>query len=124
PAGGGLLSISGNLTSLTRSGRTVELSYQSDARCIASFSHRPYTLILDRKELNVEPLSGNRRFSVILPPGNHDLVVVLESTVTYGVDLTSFWSSWVIVAFGIVSCTTLLICYTLVRFSKKTTVEA
>ncbi len=118
PSTGRLLSITGELTSLTNSSRSVSFSYRSETRCIASFSHRPYTVFLDEKELNTTPLEGNRRFSIILPAGEHTVIAVLETTVSYGVDITSFWSSWVIVAFGILSGATLLMFYTVVRISR------
>jgi hypothetical protein len=43
---------------------------------------------------------------------------VLETTVSYGVDITSFWSSWLIVGFGMISGTALLTFYTMVRISR------
>jgi uncharacterized protein YdaL len=118
PTGGKLLSLTGNLTSLSTSNRSVTFSYESDSRCIVSFSHRPFTLILDGKEVNIQPLEGYRRFSVVLPYGTHNVIAVLETTVSYGVDITSFWSSWIIVAFGMLSGAALLTFYTVVRVSR------
>lgn len=118
PGGGRLLSITGTLTGLSASNRSVTFSYRSTTRCIASFSHRPFTLFVDGKEFPAEPLQGYRRYSVILPPGEHDVIAVLETTVSYGVDLTSFWSSWLIVGFGMLSGAALLTFYTMVRVSR------
>lgn len=118
PIVGLLLSVSGELTSLTSSTRSVTFSYRSATRCIASFNHPPYTIILDGKEINAEVLKGYRRFSVVLPHGAHTVIAVLETTVSYGVDITSFWSSWLIVAFGIISGAALFAFYTLVRISR------
>ncbi len=44
--------------------------------------------------------------------------MVLENTATYGVDITSFWSSWFIVAFGMLSGAALLSFYGVVRLSR------
>jgi hypothetical protein len=118
PSFGRLLSFTGKISSLSTSSRTIELSYESAQRCIASFSHRPYAFILDRNEVTMETLQGYRRFSVMLPPGDHDLIVILESNASYGVDLTSFWSSWLILGFGIVSCALLLSFYGIVRLTR------
>ena len=118
PTGGKLLSLTGDLTSLSTSNRSVTFSYTSDLRCIASFSHRPFTLIVDGKEINVQAVEGYRRYSVLLPYGSHNVIAVLETTVSYGVDITSFWSSWIIVAFGMLSGTALLTFYTVVRVSR------
>ncbi len=118
PTGGKLLSLTGDLTSLSASSRSVSFSYVSDSRCIASFSHRPFTLIVDGKEINFQTMEGYRRYSVLLPYGTHQVIAVLETTVSYGVDITSFWSSWFIVAFGMISGTALLTFYTVVRVSR------
>ncbi len=118
PTGGKLLSITGTLQGLSTSDRSVSFSYSSTTRCLASFSHRPYTLIVDGKEVSIEPLEGYRRYSVMLPYGQHQVIAVLETTVSYGVDITSFWSSWIIVAFGMLSGAALLTFYTVVRVSR------
>ncbi|TLY31334.1 MAG: hypothetical protein E6K56_05165 [Ignavibacteria bacterium] len=119
PIGGRLLSISGELTGITTSSRSVTFSYRSDPRCLVSFTHRPFALFLDGKEVGPEALAGYRRFSVVLPPGEHRVIAVLETTVSYGVDITSFWSSWIIVAFGMTSGAALLTFYAAVRISRR-----
>jgi uncharacterized protein YdaL len=118
PTGGRILSISGELIHLENSNRSVTFSYNSDSRCAVSFSHRPFAMFVDGKEIEVNPLSGYRRFSVLLPGGTHTVIAVLETTVSYGVDITSFWSSWLIVAFGMTSGAALLTFYTVVRVSR------
>jgi uncharacterized protein YdaL len=118
PTGGRMLSISGELIRLENSNRSVSFSYNSDSRCAVSFSHRPFAMFLDGKEIEANPLSGYRRFSVLLPGGTHTVIAVLETTVSYGVDITSFWSSWLIVAFGMTSGAALLTFYTVVRVSR------
>ena len=93
-------------------------------RCIASFSHRPFTLLIDGKEESAAAMQGYRRFSVMLPQGEHTVIAVLESTVSYGVDITSFWSSWLIVGFGVLSGAALMAFYSIVRFSRPARSEA
>ncbi|HLX12443.1 MAG TPA: DUF2334 domain-containing protein, partial [Bacteroidota bacterium] len=116
--GGTLISLTGKLTKLSVSTRSITFSYESPMRCIASFNHPPFTVIVDDKEYSVQTMQGYRRFSVILPPGKHDVIAVLETKVSYGVDLTSFWSSWLIVIFGMLSSAALLTFYALVRVSR------
>jgi hypothetical protein len=118
PTTGRLLSLTGDLTDLKNSNRSVTFTYHSSTRCLATFSHRPFTLIVDGRELNEQPVKGYRRYSVMLPQGEHTVIAVLETTVSYGVDVTSFWSSWLIVGFGLLSGAILLTFYTLVRFSR------
>jgi uncharacterized protein YdaL len=115
---GKLLSITGNLKELVVSSRSVAFKYESKERCLASFNHPPYAIIIDEKETDIKSQPGYERFSVILPPGEHAVIAVLQTTVSYGVDITSFWSSWVIVIFGAVSGTVLISFYTIVRLSR------
>ena len=118
PTTGRLLSLSGELISLANSNRSVSFNYRSDTRCYATFSHRPYTIFVDEKEIDIPILEGYHRYSIVLPHGEHTILVILETTVSYGVDITSFWSSWLIVGFGMLSGAALLTFYTLVRISR------
>jgi hypothetical protein len=118
PSGGELLSISGRLTSLVSGNRSVTFSYESAARCAVSFSHNPYAILVDGREWPADYGKGYRRFSLLLPPGEHTVNVVLETGATYGVDITSFWSSWLIVGFGMLSGAALLTFYSVVRVSR------
>lgn len=115
PSGGTLICMTGELTSLASSSRAITFTYKSTGRCYASFTHAPYSVILDGAESPVQPMKGYRRFSIVLPKGEHTATAVLETTVSYGVDITSFWSSWLIVGFGFLSGVALLISYVLVK---------
>lgn len=116
PPSGRLLTISGEMLGLINSNRSVSVSYRSEGRCYASFTHKPFNVYIDGKEISVPILVGHRRYTAVLPPGEHHLLAVLETTVSYGVDMTSFWSSWLIVGFGIFSGALLIGFYTTVRF--------
>ena len=116
---GRLLSITGDLESITSSSRSVTFTYRSATRCLASFSHRPYTIFIDGKETPPDARRGSRRFSVILPYGTHTVIAVLETTVSYGVDITSLWSSWLIVIFGFFSGAALVTFYVTIRVSRR-----
>jgi uncharacterized protein YdaL len=118
PVGGVLLSLTGDLMSVSTSTTNVTFAYKSRRRCIASFNHPPYSIIIDGRETSIQAVEGFRRFSVMLPQGDHHVTAILETKVSYGVDLTSFWSSWVIVIFGVLAGAALLTFYLLVRFSR------
>ncbi len=118
PSGGELLSISGTLTSLVSGNRSITFSYKSTTRCAASFSHNPYAVLIDGREAPNDYGKGFHRFSLMLPAGEHIVSVVLETRASYGVDITSFWSSWVIVIFGMISGAALLAFYSVVRLSR------
>ena len=78
---GRLVSITGTLRDITSSSRSVTFTYWSDTRCLASFSHRPFTISIDGKETPAEALRGNRRFSILLPRGAHTVSAVLETKI-------------------------------------------
>jgi hypothetical protein len=110
-----LLSITGDLLSEKGSPRSVEFRYRSENRCIVTLVKEPFALFIDGQETGFTALKGNGRYGLILPPGEHTALVVAQSNVSYGVDLTSFWSSSLIVVFGIISGGVLLLFYGFVR---------
>lgn len=118
-----LLSITGDLLSLKSSQRSVTFKYKSDSRCIVTLVKKPYALFIDGHETDFTPLEGNGRFALMLPPGKHEAVIVAQSTVSYNVDITSFWSSSIIVLFGIVAGGLLLIFYISVRIRQRSIQE-
>jgi len=75
-------------------------------------------VLIDGKESSLDISQGYRRFGLLLPPGRHNVTAVLESTVTYGIDITSFWSSWLIVGFGLLAGSALFLLYIIVRISR------
>jgi len=60
-------------------------------------------------------MKGSDRFSIFLPPGTHEARIMTKSTVSYGIDLTSLWSSSLIVVFGGLAVGLLIIFYLIVR---------
>jgi hypothetical protein len=110
-----LVSITGDLLAQKSSQRSVQFRYRSDTRCIASLTREPFALFLDGHETTFEVLKGDGRDSLLLPSGEHEVLVVTQSTVSYGVDITSFWSSYLIALFGVVSVGLLFALYLVVR---------
>jgi uncharacterized protein YdaL len=110
-----LLSITGDLLFQKSSQRSVDFRYRSASRCIVTMAREPYALFIDGHEASFEALKGNGREALILPPGEHAALIVTQSTVSYGVDITSFWSSYVIAIFGAVSVGLLACLYLIVR---------
>ncbi len=116
--GARLLSITGRLLDLTSSQRSVQFTYESTTRCAATLNRSPYAIFIDGEEYTFTPLKGFGRYGVILPPGKHEALIVAESGVSYGVDLTSLWSSSIIVLFGILAGGALMFFYVLVRMKR------
>ncbi|HUK11731.1 MAG TPA: DUF2334 domain-containing protein [Thermoanaerobaculaceae bacterium] len=119
-----LLSITGDLLAQKSSLRSVQFRYRSGTRCIASLTREPFAVFVDGRETAFDALKGDGRESLLLPPGEHEVLVVTQSTVSYGVDLTSFWSSYVIALFGAVSVGLLATLYLVVRLRLHTVGQA
>ncbi len=71
------------------------------------------------------PMKGNDCFTISLPEGKHTVVLDAGDPFTYGVSLTSFWSTTAIAIFGTVAIALLLLMYLLLvivrrRYSVKT----
>jgi uncharacterized protein YdaL len=112
-------SITGELTFQRSAQRSVQFGYLARNRCIATFARQPYALLVDGREMPCQPLKGTGRYALILPAGEHTALVVTESSVSYGVDITSYWSSFLIAAFGIVSSSLLVLLYLSVRVRRR-----
>ena len=99
-----LLSITGDLLFQKSSQRSVTFALPL-RRTAASRPWRgePFALFVDGHETPFAALKGSGREALILPPGEHTVLVVTQSGVSYGVDITSFWSSYVIEIFGALS---------------------
>jgi uncharacterized protein YdaL len=115
-----LLSITGDLLSERSSQRSVAFRYRSSNRCIVTLSRQPFALFIDARETPFETLHGTGCDALILPPGEHSVLLVTQSPVSYGVDVTSFWSSYVIAIFGALSVGLLTALYVLVRLRPRT----
>ncbi|HMK38811.1 MAG TPA: hypothetical protein VK569_05685, partial [Bacteroidota bacterium] len=102
-----MLSISGNLLSVVQGIRSMSFTYESETRALVSLNREATALSVDGDAYPFTPLRGNDCFTLSLPPGKHSVHVVLGDVVSYGVSLTSFWSSNAIAVFG--SCAVLLL---------------
>jgi len=110
-----LVSLTGDLLFQKSSQRSVTFGYRSETRCIATLTRQPFALFVDGRETAFEALKGNGLEALLLPAGEHSVLLVTQSPVSYGVDLTSFWSSYVIVIFGALSVGLLASLYLIVR---------
>ncbi len=95
-----ILSINGNLLSVVQGIRTMSFTYEGDTRVLVALNREATALSVDGEPRPISPLRGNDCFTLVLPPGRHSVHVVLGDVVSYGVSLTSFWSSNAIAVFG------------------------
>ena len=98
-----ILSISGNLLSIEQGIRTMAFTYEAGTRVFVALNREPTALSVDGSPYPFLPLRGNDCFTIMLPPGTHGVRLVVGDVVSYGVSLTSFWSSNAIAVFGAVA---------------------
>jgi uncharacterized protein YdaL len=108
-----ILSISGNLLSAVYSNRTMEFAYESPTRTLVSVNREPTQVRVDDREYAYTVMKGNDCFTIQLPEGRHAVTLVAGDPFTYGVSLTSFWSTTAIAIFGTVAIALLLLMYLL-----------
>jgi uncharacterized protein YdaL len=116
-----LMSITANLLTLTHGLRDVSFTYESDMRTLASFSNYPTTVTVDGSGYPVTVMKGNDCFTIMLPTGRHDVRVVAGDQFSYGINVTSLWSTTAIAIFGAVAVTLLLLMYIMMKFVKRKT---
>jgi hypothetical protein len=114
-----VLSVTGDLKEESPINRGVEFRYSSKTRCVVTFNREPYVVFLDGEQYSVNSLKGFDCYALLLPPGDHKVLVISQSGVSYGIDLTSWWSSSLIVVFGFLSGGVLLAFYFIVRVRRR-----
>ncbi len=114
-----LLSFTGTLLSIDEGERSVEFRYSARGRCYASLNKSPVDLFVDGRSTPFEVRKGSGRFTIVLPPGDHTVRIVTQSTVAWGVDLTSIWSSSLIVVFGALAVCVMAVFYFIVRYTRR-----
>ena len=80
--------------------RGVEFHYNSPMRCAVSFDKLPSAVFLDGQETSLRVENQEQNYGILLPPGAHGVRVLLQSTISNGIELASSWSSAFIVIFG------------------------
>ncbi len=114
-----LLSCTGNVLSIDEGERSVAFSYESAERCYITINKKPVEVYVDGRRIEAPIREGIERYSVQLPHGNHDVRLVTQGTVSYSIDLTSLWSSTLIVVFGLIALLILLLMYLIMRVRRR-----
>jgi uncharacterized protein YdaL len=99
--------------------RGVEFTYDSPGRCAVSFGKMPFAVFVDDHETSFSVAREEQHYGIILPPGQHKVLVVLENAVSYGIDVTSLWSSAVIAIFGSFAGGILVVLYVVIKVRRK-----
>lgn len=95
-----IISATGNITALAYGMRNARFKYNSDERMLVSFSNEPTGIDLDGQPYTVLSMKGNDCYTIMLPPGSHETNVITGDTFSYGVNVTSLWSTTAIAMFG------------------------
>ncbi len=114
-----ILSFTGNITDITYGMQQIEYSYESTERALVSLNRIPTKIKVDDQEINFEVLKGNDCFSVFLPSGKHIVQIISGNKFSYGVNLTSLWSSNAIALYGIISIILLVIMYLFLKLFRR-----
>jgi hypothetical protein len=116
-----IMSITGNLISVTHGLRDINFEYESDMRAIASFNVAPSAVRVDYQKYPFSVMKGNDCFSIFLPPGRHYVELIAGDQFSFGVNVTSLWSTTAIAMFGFVAVTSLFVMYIVLKVIKRTT---
>jgi hypothetical protein len=114
-----IMSLTGNLLSYAYAMRTVSFEYESNGRCLVSLSSEPHTVTVDGTPQTFYSMRGQDCYSLFLPTGRHRVEVVAGDSFSYGVNVTSFWSTTAIVVFGALAVVALLLMYTVARVRRR-----
>ena len=114
-----ILSITGELKEYSADERSITFTYSSSVRCLVSLNKTPLQVFVDGNEAKLIPMEGHRRVTVLLPHGTHRVRIITKSTISYGIDLTSLWSSSLIALFAGVAVILLLIFWAVIKFQAR-----
>ncbi len=114
-----IMSISANLLIVSYGLRDVKFTYESDMRTLASFNRTPTSVSVDGRKYNFIAMKGNDCYTIFLPPGKHYVELVAGDQFSYGVNLTSLWSSTFIAIFGFIAVSLLIVMYIFLKVIKR-----
>ncbi|MCL5020722.1 MAG: hypothetical protein M1339_03480, partial [Bacteroidetes bacterium] len=99
--------------------RGVEFTYDSPRRAAVSFGKIPYAVLVDDHDVSFTVSREEQHYGIVLPPGQHKVLVVLENPVSYGIDITSLWSSALIAIFGSIAGGILIVLYFVLKLRRR-----
>jgi ABC-type antimicrobial peptide transport system permease subunit len=74
---------------------------------------------VDGRVLAPDVMKGIDCYSIFLPSGDHTTTITTGDTFTYGVSITSFWSSTAIAIFGILAIVLIVGMYLVLKILKR-----
>jgi uncharacterized protein YdaL len=114
-----IMGMTGTLLTESFGLRTVSFEYESHRRTLVSFSNIPTAVAVDGAEYAFNVMKGNDCYTIFLPPGNHSVEVVTGDQFSYGINVTSLWSTTAIAMFGSGAVSALFLMYLSLKFTKR-----
>lgn len=114
-----ILACTGNLLSVSYGMKDLRFVYESSYRTLISLNKEPTSVKIDNEDYKFVVMKGNDCYSIFLPPGKHSVELIAGNPISYGINLTSLWSSTGIAIFGTVAVTLLFIMYVSLKFIRK-----
>jgi len=114
-----ILSSTANLLALGYGMRNALFSYEADQRALVSFTNEPTQVLLDGQPYAFTTMRGNDCFTIFLPAGRHEVEVITGDTFSYGINVTSLWSTTAIAIFGLIAVVLLVSMYLLLKILPK-----
>ena len=114
-----ILSSTATLLALGYGMRNALFSYEADQRALISFTNEPTQVLLDGMPYSFTTMRGNDCFTIFLPPGRHEVEVITGDSFSYGINVTSLWSTTAIAIFGLVAVVLLISMYLLLKIVRR-----
>jgi ABC-type antimicrobial peptide transport system permease subunit len=86
---------------------------------LIALSNLPTAITVDGLFYPCHPMQGNDCFSIFLPQGRHSAVVTTGDAFSYGISITSFWSSTAIALFAVTAVSLLALMYGILKILKR-----
>jgi hypothetical protein len=114
-----ILSLTGNLLSVGHGMRQLSFEYEADTRALVALNREPTSVSLDGASYPFTFLKGNDCYTLVLPAGRHSVSLIAGDVFSYGVSLTSFWSSNAIAVFGSIAVLMLVTMYITLKILRR-----
>jgi len=113
-----ILSFNANLLNVYYGMRSINMEYNSETRALLSLNRSLTKVFVDGKEYPSASMKGNDCYTISLPPGHHTVYLVAGDEFSYGINLTSLWSTTAIAILGTAAVLSLILMFVYVRIKR------
>jgi uncharacterized protein YdaL len=119
-----ILSMTGTILSVVYGMRSLDVDYESRTRTLMALNREPTRVTVDGRATDFTVMKGNDCYSVFLPAGRHRVEITAGDLFSYGVNLTSLWSTTAIAMFGLSAVLLLLAMYLVLKVIRRRVLPA